>query len=265
MIRRQCPSLAVEGDAALPLCQEAGTTTHACISLPGRKRLVPPGWSLEVGGRLSPQGKAMPLRWEAKPEGWGGVDVGKGVQEGPGLCEGPGVQEEPSKRRGPCRISRTSEALEIGCCRTAVTHLGAPPASLPAPCGTLGRVPMSTHTLLVAAPPPGESLPLQFSLQPQSSAGEGGESEAQLTLLGCRLSIPTHFNQVQNLHVSLAVSPSAAGAQTSSTSWSLISYYRRLIVDLQMSPTCCVLLLQCPPPPLTQSSGSTQPPCRSHV
>lgn len=98
---------------------------------------------------------------------------------------------------------------------------------------------MSTHTPLAAAPPPGESLPLQFSRQPLSPrVGEGGEGDAQLTLLGCRLFIPSHFNQVQNLHVSPAVSPAAAGAQTSGTSPSLISFSQRaLIVDLQMSPS----------------------------
>lgn len=52
---------------------------------------------------------------------------------------------------------------------------------------------MSTHTLLVAAPPPGESLPLQFCRQPLSArVGERGEGDAQLTLLGCRLFIPSH-------------------------------------------------------------------------
>lgn len=71
---------------------------------------------------------------------------------------------------------------------------------------------MSTHTLIVAAPPPGESLPLQFSRQPlRARVGEDGEADAQLTLLGCRLFIPSHFSQVQNLHVSPAVSPVGPG------------------------------------------------------
>lgn len=71
---------------------------------------------------------------------------------------------------------------------------------------------MSTHTLIVAAPPPGESLPLQFSRQPLSArVGKGGEADAQLTLLGCRLFIPSHFSQVQNLYVSPAVSPVGTG------------------------------------------------------
>lgn len=83
---------------------------------------------------------------------------------------------------------------------------------------------MSTHTLLVAAPPPGESLPLQFSRQPLSArVGERGEGDAQLTLLWCRLFIESHFNQVQYLHVSPAVSPARTGAQNPGASTSRIS------------------------------------------
>lgn len=252
--------------AALP----GGGDHNPRLHLPSREEeTCPSGLELVSGREALPTGEshASEVGGQAGGVGWGGRG-----QRGPRcarrawVVRGPGcARRAQQRRRGPCRISRTSEALRLAAVGRRLLTWAPPPASLPALCGTLGRVPMSTHTLLVAAPPPGESLPLQFSRQLQSSAGEGGESEAQLILLGCCLSIPTHFNQVQNLHVSPAVSPSAAGAQTSSTSWSLISYYHRLIVDLQMSPTCCMLLLQSPPPPLTQSSGSTQPPCRSHV
>lgn len=167
------------GSRGQPLRQEAGTTTLACIPLPGRKRPMLPGWTLEVGGRLSPQGNTMPARWESTLEWWGGVDVDKKgpggqegpgcsrpVQEKPGLCEGPGVQEGPSKGGEGLVVSPgLLEALSLVAVGRRLLTWAPPPASLPAPLGTLGRVLMSTHTLLVAAPPPRESLPLQFSRQ----------------------------------------------------------------------------------------------------
>lgn len=182
-----------------------------------------PGWSLEVGGRLSPQGNSMFVRWEAKLEEWGGVgwtwakrtQVCKkvlSVQGGPGCSKACAsrarlvrepwcARRDQQRRRGPCLISRTSEALRLAAVGRRLLTWAPPPASLPAPCRTLGRVPMSTHTLLVAALRLQEKACLcnsavSLSLSPR--AGEGGEGDAQLTLLGCRLSIPSHFNQVQN-------------------------------------------------------------------